>query len=660
MQSLFLKEVADYETSNYKLPNETAEWDEAIIGKFLQKVPKAEKYIIKPKYTHLSEETGTAVGAIYIVEQAKRKMVAVPIIVKRFSLYPLDVLMVPTDKEAFTSYPLTPDKFEEHIANADTFDYLDKSIDRIQQLYFNPEENTVYPPQMRNTASTGMLDAISSTITPAQKTAFFDELRANKTFLVGYEKRANLDVLTKIASAKYIAKKASIGEDPKLIHLKCKGDGDIIVTSLDSQLYNPIIDFGRNPSVGDDPIVANFSPDTLNDVMKNGEKILSKIDPVTGVSLYNSRTMLGPNQSPTAYGSTDGAVIPASSFAAFKVQDVKGIYHRGVVFPDVMSFDQKKIPMKVFYNSNCYSYQSDMAGVLIGNVGADMLEFGEPCYGMTGVFVFTEGTKAVVTVPILIKGVANYDDESVCIKAVDAFGKPLKIRANSYGKEIVKIKGEYLLPSYYKFLPMSNFKELAERVSQIQDKVSSRSMDANPIRLLHTGHGQFSLKGPDLKKMASLCNWDTTNLSYGETAFLLSAKRCPMNLIRESIKIASTHSEGCSLHGLPTTKYSVTKKASAQIKPVSFLKEASYMEDAETVDTLLSLSFINSENIKRFSDMIPIIEYTQQKLAQLLLASRMGMTKIPEGATATAMYKLVEIVGGLEKLKLQEDNTGEL
>jgi len=655
VQSLFLKEVTDYETANTKLPTETAEWDEAIIGKFLQKIPSAESYIMKPKYTHISEETGTAMGSLYVVEQAKRKLVAIPLVIKRFQMYPLDVIMSPNKDGSFSTFPLTTEKFNQLIVNSDTFDYLDKTIDRMQELYFNPQSTTVFPPYLRNVASSGVLDFVANTITPAQKNAFFEELEANKNVIIGYEKRANLEILQKIAEVEYDPEKKDDYKDPKLMHLKVKGDGDLLITTLDDEMYDPIISAGRIPSDSDDPMHCHLPEDALHAVIENGERIISNIDPVTGVSLYHNKTMLGPNQSRTAYGNADGDVIPASSFSHFKVQDSLGIYHRGVVFPNVIDFKGKPVSMKIFYNTNCYSYQSDFAGMLIGNVFRGMLQFGEPSYGMVGTFISIKEDATVATIPVLIKGRAEYNNGKEALKAIDAFGKPVKINLGYPGSEMVEIKGEYYLPCDYKFLPMSNFKELAERPDQIKQKVSAQMMDATPIKLMHTGHGQFSLRGPDIDKMASLINWDHTNLSPGETAFLLSAKRCPMETIRESIKTASFYPDGVTIHGLPRTSYtrdSVLPKM--RITPVSFLKEASYIDDAETVDALLSLNFMSTENIHKFCAMIPILEHTGEKLAQLLLASRIGMSKIPEGATSTAMYKLIEVIEGLKKLKLQD------
>jgi hypothetical protein len=80
-------------------------------------------------------------------------------------------------------------------------------------------------------------------------------------------------------------------------------------------------------------------------------------------------------------------------------------------------------------------------------------------------------------------------------------------------------------------------------------------------------------------------------------------------------------------------------------------KEASFFDDTQIVDNILSLNFINSDNAALYAAQIPQLETTSQTLAQLVLASRLGMGAIPEAAASTAMHKLVEVIAGLKSMK---------
>jgi hypothetical protein len=90
---------------------------------------------------------------------------------------------------------------------------------------------------------------------------------------------------------------------------------------------------------------------------------------------------------------------------------------------------------------------------------------------------------------------------------------------------------------------------------------------------------------------------------------------------------------------------------------VNLIKEASYMQESQTVDTLLSLNFVNPENLSRFVNKLPSLKSTVSHLASLLIASRLGFQEIPEQATSTAMYRLLDVIEGLEALKAQSESS---
>jgi hypothetical protein len=83
------------------------------------------------------------------------------------------------------------------------------------------------------------------------------------------------------------------------------------------------------------------------------------------------------------------------------------------------------------------------------------------------------------------------------------------------------------------------------------------------------------------------------------------------------------------------------------------MKEAGVISDPTAVDTVLSLGFINPENVMTFVSFLPTIEESQLKLCDLLLASRVGM-----GLSATALERAVrsteEVIQGLKVLAFQD------
>ena len=85
---------------------------------------------------------------------------------------------------------------------------------------------------------------------------------------------------------------------------------------------------------------------------------------------------------------------------------------------------------------------------------------------------------------------------------------------------------------------------------------------------------------------------------------------------------------------------------------VNLIKEASVLSDPEAVDVVLSLNFINEDSVKGYVDNIKEMKSMSSKLAELLVASRMGLSNINEGAIKKSMEGLESVIGGLEKVKL--------
>lgn len=81
-------------------------------------------------------------------------------------------------------------------------------------------------------------------------------------------------------------------------------------------------------------------------------------------------------------------------------------------------------------------------------------------------------------------------------------------------------------------------------------------------------------------------------------------------------------------------------------------KEASALTDPNAADVVLSLNFINEESLGNYVDNIPEMKKVLSELAQLLVASRMGMSDIDETATKNAMTGLEEVISGLENIKM--------
>lgn len=115
----------------------------------------------------------------------------------------------------------------------------------------------------------------------------------------------------------------------------------------------------------------------------------------------------------------------------------------------------------------------------------------------------------------------------------------------------------------------------------------------------------------------------------------------------ESVKLAARNSRRSEL-----AKFATAVKA-----PIAeIVKIAANLEDTQSVDSVLSLGFVNPENISRFASAKPMLWEVCHMLAKMLLAARLGMEDIPEEAVRAALDHLQRILDGLDRLKLLEAN----
>jgi hypothetical protein len=81
------------------------------------------------------------------------------------------------------------------------------------------------------------------------------------------------------------------------------------------------------------------------------------------------------------------------------------------------------------------------------------------------------------------------------------------------------------------------------------------------------------------------------------------------------------------------------------------VKIASVFEDMTTIDAVLSLNFINNDNIAKFVTALPQFEKVREELLRLLIVCRLGNIEIPESVIKQAIDVMDKVINGLHTLK---------
>jgi hypothetical protein len=367
-----------------------------------------------------------------------------------------------------------------------------------------------------------------------------------------------------------------------------------------------------------------------------------------------------------------------TEFADYRVKTLDGVQVEGKVFPNVVSFDSKKLPYKIFVSASHSSMQNNIAGVKETNGSPSKAAWlckleGRARVGQTGTFIFVEDGKALATEPVTIKAVEPYGP----ITAVRLDGTKIKISrgypsgcqslagtvasSNKNKKDQAKVldvhamieqrPGEYVIPMGMAWIPMENFKDFVETPNEWMNKEAAHRATSNPYTIRYTGIA-FETEGHGEEKIAT----DERRIKL-----LLANKGCPMDKIAEYVGKVKTAGR-IKIMGLrPLRKkadiikqanasYAQLEKVVASLK-TDLIKVASDIDHSATVDALLGLKFLNPDNLSKFIAYAPVFKKVQDYLAEITLACRLGMKDIPEAAPVIAIHKLRDVIKGLESIE---------
>jgi len=350
---------------------------------------------------------------------------------------------------------------------------------------------------------------------------------------------------------------------------------------------------------------------------------------------------------------------PIEDFGMYRVETAEGASVIGFAIPNLIDLDGTVLPLVLFTNGSASAVQGDMVGVRSG--GEPNLPEG-PEQGH-GVFVrVRDNGKAEATTPIEIKAAVS-DEKGQSWIAEDFQGRPVTIRKQPNIQMPVKVDDEVLLPESFKWMPLGG-ESLA-----VVGGVEAFGKQAEAIRHLLSveirgGSGAFSIDGPPVDKLASA---QRHFLDYDGAAFLLGGLGVGAEYAMKKLSEARFAGAPVRVRVGRVIKTAEMREAEAMKTAGArgsnhlpfyhrehLVKEAAVIADPTAVDTVLSLGFINPENIMGFINALPNIENAQSRMCEMLLGARLGLKEIPEGALEKAIQSTEDVLEGLKVLSFQE------
>lgn len=632
-------------------------WPKEVLDELLKQHPYMGAYDISPIMTEVNGDRGVGIGFFQVSNssataalgpggEALRSMqgvktVRVPIIIKDTKLCPLDVMMR-SDGRAF---PLNETRLREALHRPQLFDAIKKSPgdqSLVESLYPPTARQrgiqagqVVDAPQMKigSHKPRFLLSAIAPTILQGDLSKVATELENDvnlaRALAFNPPTQEALYFLSTLeaTTAEDVAKVASSIVRPDVIQVS--RDGEVYRLKMaNSQNFSPEVVEADRPTMQ-----ALAGKDLVEAADKSGATTVTT-DPVVRDSLE------------------DEVAEVVTRFGEYRVKTTDGRELMGWVFPTVLDFDGTALPMQLFTNGSNSAVQPQIAGSLIGK-SSNIIRGKPRGYGFF--YRVTASGNVLAFLPVEVK--TPFGDavgEGYMVETM--LGLPIHVRFAPGSREIVKTgPEEYTLPADVRWAPLSDAVPLMSDPGEFA-KVAYLKDVHHTVRIISDRNTWSFQSGPGLDKVAH--RW-REGLS-GENAMFMACSfgMDPGTAARALVKAAKAgyaEVKGCREIRTRHEKLAAARKEAAQMlkeipRKQLLLKEAASLDDMTTVDHILSLGFLNPENVRVFVNYLPELDESVSKLAELLVAVRTGLKDVPENSVKSAMERLDEVIHGLNEL----------
>jgi hypothetical protein len=274
-----------------------------------------------------------------------------------------------------------------------------------------------------------------------------------------------------------------------------------------------------------------------------------------------------------------------------------------------------------------------------------------------GVFFLTKEGKVMVTAPVEVMWTS-----SAGTRIKTSFGTELDVEKIASDTPLLgESDGSLFMSNDWRFIPTGPRVTLTK-----QSEAYQRNVPVNSISITHR-NGRYFVKSaaelPELKKLAADGNSvDVTSRCLGvyfEPGFvdqaLTRAREIGDSFISVSDaieKVASTQLSApvISSEGLAA----LTKAASFFSEDICKVAKIDKETGKKTIDSLLGLNFLSDETLYKFLEKVEDLEQAKQSLAQLLLATRLGLD-LETRPLRTALFSLDAAVRDLKELRNTSD-----
>lgn len=654
-------------------------WPRQILSELYKQLPDIADYSPEVFFQQTDPEQGYALGGVILSNTTDSALAVarpstnppkavVPVIIKSHKLLPLDLIVLRNGKMA----PLTAERLREALFRPDTFEMVthDHGDASLWNMFYPPgRSDNQYGGGMTQNFGGGS-GGITTIQGSGMKMSMLEEVVAPSALASDIQ-----ELVLKLAGDE-VLRCALLGSTPASAGLRTLAEAEKTATT-----YGAAEDMLQK--------AANFAPSTVIQFGGEGGRYWVKRASADAffrnapVELDRKQLLKIAGEEITKRVDTDGTVTvtpnavvstdvdPESS--KWKIVEEPGIYKvksraggselTGWVLPNLIDFDGVRVPMTVFTNGSVAMVQDQIVGARVA-IAIDLPS--GPAKG-AGLFYVAGQGGLEATVPLIVDGSeAGMDGgDSFLVRKLE--GGDARVRLVKGLLTIQALKGDIFMPSSAKFLPLN--RESALPLASKLDELSSTAAEVKQahIRLVHDGDDSFAPTWINLPKLASI--YGDHRLTTDDAVFALSAAGMPAaqavqkvaQAARQgSVKVSGVKDVRAALELVQEARQKVAGDSQAvRALRCDLMKEAAVLPDVMTVDAVMSLNFVNSENVRMFVQRLPYLEKALSMTCELVLGSRLGLTEIPEGASARAARGLNDTIIGLRALSLRDLDTME-
>jgi hypothetical protein len=421
---------------------------------------------------------------------------------------------------------------------------------------------------------------------------------------------------------------------PTVVQVR-RGEGEYIVKSANHKFWNPVLEY-----VSRGEIIRRF-----------GEKVALAADTEGAATMAEGE---GVSEQPVE--AQDAAPITESGL--YKVKGTNGDEHLGFVVVNPLDMDGQPVPLAMFTNGSKAAVQTDMFGVPAGE-GFD-LPTGQATGHGAGFFFSPDGAGIKATVPLILSGSIGEPDGTSVFSGETFDGRPAEVSIQPNVQTVTQTPdGRTLIPQGWQRSPLesADHLDLVSAETEVSPEAEAKTSMAS-VFVRAGDPNSFSFEGQLLK----VASEERQFLSLDDAMFLLAGLGVDLEYGIKKLGQAISGSEpvrvriGRTIETVESQKTAAMKLA--QSREIinwrrDLVKEATNIPDPVAVDTVLSLGFINPENVLTFVSYLPVLEDAQSRMCELLLAARLGLQNIPTTALEKAVRSTEEVLEGLKILAFQ-------